>query len=132
MNGTGYLLAAFYYLNETPELLCYIILYLKERMSSIADKDTYGVYTGIEDGAATFALFDDGGIVGRTAMAPEDLPVNTENGDHFWVEIEDGDIVELQFDPELTAQSQEEAQDAVETHRKMQELGRQELNDDDE
>lgn len=52
-------------------------------MSSIADKDTYGVYTGIEDGAATFALFDDGGIVGRTAMAPEELPDDTENEDHF-------------------------------------------------
>jgi hypothetical protein len=101
-------------------------------MSSIADKDTYGVYTGIEDGAATFALFDDGGIVGRTAMAPGDLPDDTDNGDHFWVEIEDGDIVELQYDPELTAHSQEEAQDAVKTHRKMQELGRQQLDDENE
>lgn len=101
-------------------------------MSSIVDKDTYGVYTGIEDSAATFALFDDDGTVGRTAMAPEDLPDDTDNGDHFWIEIEDGDIMGLQYDPELTAQRQAKAHDAVGTHRKMQELGRQQLDDENE
>lgn len=62
-------------------------------------------------------------------MVPEDVPDGTEFEDHFWVEIEDGEITALQFDPELTEQKREKYQAAEEIHRKMQELSRQASND---
>lgn len=73
----------------------------------MSENDKYVVYTGIEDGAATFALYErasdrDRGVRGL-AIPPEDVPAGTENGDHFWVDLdENGKINNLYFDEELT------------------------------
>lgn len=94
----------------------------------------YVVYTGIEDGAATFVLCerddDRDRSIRRLTLPPEDVPEGTSIEDHFWVEIdENGEIIELQFDPSFTAQKSEEYQDAVETHKQIQERERQRLDD---
>lgn len=105
------------------------------------EKDKYVVYTGIEDGAATFALFeidhdkyfDSDRLVGQIAIDPENVPEGTESEDHFWVELnEDKEITELQFDPELTKKKLAEAQDSVEKFKQLQEREKQRLNDDAE
>jgi hypothetical protein len=101
-------------------------------MTSISDKDIYAVYTGIEDGAATFSLYDDSGVVTQFTMLPENVPDGTAYQDHFRVKIDGREITDLQFDSELTAQKKEGYRDVVETFREMQERGRSELTDAEE
>lgn len=93
-------------------------------------KDKYAVYHGTKEGVADFALYDEGGIIRGETMDPEDVPAGTEYQDHFWVEIEDREIVELQFDPELTEKKKKEYQDVAEAHKQMQKLSRQERDED--
>jgi hypothetical protein len=101
-------------------------------MTSTPDRDVYAVYTGIEDGAATFSLYDDSGVVTQFTMRPENLPDGTAYQDHFRVRIDDREITDLQFDSELTSKKKEEYRGVVETFRQMQERGRSELTDDEE
>lgn len=97
------------------------------------EEDTYVVYTGFEDGAATFSLYDDGGVVTKLTISPEYVPSGTDIGDHFWINHADGDgNVKLQFDPEFTAQKQEKARAAVEMYRDLQESDRSDLNETDD
>lgn len=106
-------------------------------MTSIEDNDKYVVYHGIEDGAAIFSLFtrdpdlDFDRAVRRMTMDPDDVPPETEFEDHFWVEIEENEIVTLQFDPEFTEEKKETYKEVEKIHQEMQEASRQELNDDD-
>lgn len=101
------------------------------------ENNKYVVYTGIEDGAATFALYErasdrDRGIRGL-AIPPEDVPEDTKNGDHFWVDLdEDGEINELYFDAEFTNEKQEGYQETVEKFNKLQNRDRKELGGDGE
>lgn len=99
----------------------------------MSDGDKYVVYTGIEDGAATFSLYDDGGVVTRLTMTPEDVPSGTEIGDHFWVDHdEENDIVRLRFDPDYTSQKQEKARTAVRKYRELQKSDGKELSEDND
>jgi hypothetical protein len=99
-------------------------------MTSAPDRDIYAVYTGIEDGAATFSLYDDSGVVTQFTMLPESVPDGTAYQDHFRVKIDGREITDLQFDSKLTAQKKEEYRGVVEKFREMQERGRSELTDD--
>lgn len=104
-------------------------------MSPVEDKDKYVVYHGIEDGAATFSLFDtnyeNDRLVRQITLLPNEIPDGIEYQDHFWVQIEDGEIVELQFDSELTEQKLAEAQDAAEVFEKWQEMDEQKRTEED-
>lgn len=97
----------------------------------MSDKNKYVVYTGIEDSAATFTLYDSGGPVRQVAMSPDQIPEGTEYQDHFWVQIEDGNIASFKFDSELTEQKREENQDAVEMYKDWQEYDKETRNRDD-
>lgn len=69
---------------------------------------------------ADFALYDAGGIVRGVTMTPEAILEGTEYQDHFWVKMENEEIVELEFDPEFTEKKKEEYRDVAETHKRMQ------------
>lgn len=90
----------------------------------IMKEDKYVVYHGMKEGMADFALYDKGGIIRGVTMDPEEVPTEIEYQDHFWVEIEDGDIVNLQFDSELTEKKKEEYQNAAEIHEQMRNLSK--------
>lgn len=91
-------------------------------MTEEEDNDKYVVYTGIEDGAATFSLYDNGGIITQLTISPDDVPPGTDIGDHFWVDLDEADdIAELYFDPQLTTQKKKEAESAVEKYKKLKE-----------
>jgi hypothetical protein len=108
-------------------------MWLRERGTRMVDKGKYVVYTGIEDGAATFSLYDDGGVVTQLTTSPKDIPSRTEIGDHFWVDhAVKGDTIELRFDSEFTSQKQEEAQTAVRKYRELQKSDRKKLGKDDD
>lgn len=97
----------------------------------MTEQDKYVVYHGIEDGAATFGLYDDEGAVRRVTMSPDEVPAGTEIGDHFWVELnEDSEISKLKFDSEFTDKKQEQYQEAVDKFKQMQEMGRQKMEED--
>ncbi len=107
-------------------------------MSQGEDNDKYVVYHGIKEGAAIFSLFrrdpdlEYDRPVRRVTMDPDDVSSETEFEDHFWVEIEENEIVDLQFDPEFTKKKKDKYQEVEDIHKEMQEIGRQELHDDDE
>lgn len=97
------------------------------------DKDRYVVYTGTENGAATFSQYDDSGVVTQLTMTPESVPSGTEIGDHFWVDPdEESDIVRLRFDSDLTSQKQKEAQTAVRKYRELQKNDGTELSEEND
>lgn len=97
------------------------------------EEDTYVVYTGIEDGAATFSLYDDGGVVTQLTISQKYVPSGTDIGDHFWIDlVQDDGIVNLRSDSEYTAQKQEEAQTTVKKYRELQEHDRANLNENDD
>lgn len=105
-------------------------------MSPIEDKDKYVVYNGIEEGMATFSLcdrnYEEDRIVDQIAIPPEDVPEGTEYQDHFWVDLnEKGEIIEMRYDPEFTAQKTSEYQEAVDMFQKMQDQEKQRLDDDE-
>lgn len=97
----------------------------------MSDKDRYVVYTGVEDGAATFSQYDDSGVVTQLTMTPEEVPSGTEIGDHFWVDPdEESGVVRLRSDPDFTSQKQKEAQTAVRKYRELQKSDEKELSED--
>lgn len=99
----------------------------------MVDEDKYVVYTGIEDGAATFSLYDNGGVITQLTMTPDNVPSRVEIGDHFWIDVnEEGIIGELRFDAELTSQKQEATQTSVKKYRELQKRDGNELNKDDD
>lgn len=104
-------------------------MFVNQRMTSIEENDKYVVYHGIEDGAAIFSLFDTNyesdRLVRRMTTAPDLVPDETEYQDHFWVQIDDGEISELRFDPKLTEQQLADAQDAVDVFEKWKESDKQ-------
>lgn len=110
---------------------------MNQRMSPIEDKDKYVVYTGIEDGAATFALYErtsdrDKGVR-SLAMPPEDVPAEPENGDHFWVDLdENGEIEDLYFDEEFTNKKEDKYQETVNEFKKLQERDRKKIDENDD
>jgi hypothetical protein len=55
----------------------------------------YAVYTGIEDGAATFSQYDEGGVVTQFTMLPEDVPEETENDGQSAGNPQQNTVVEL-------------------------------------
>lgn len=105
-------------------------------MTQEEDNDKYVVYNGLEDGAATFSLYDRSyepeRIVDRITMRPQDVPEGAEIEDHFWVDLdEDGTIIRMDFDPEFTEKKQEEAQAGVDTFRELKKQEEQQSDNDD-
>jgi hypothetical protein len=74
----------------------------------------------IEDGVATFALFKDGDFQELVRYPVDDIPDGATVNDQFRPEFDDnGEIVALQYDEELTKREHEEYKEAMERRKEM-------------
>lgn len=76
-------------------------------------------YQDLEDGVATLILFENEEIVDDFYWSVEDMPDGAEPGDQYHPEFEDGELVALQYDEELTEQTFEEHQDALDWYNEI-------------
>jgi hypothetical protein len=81
------------------------------------------LFDEIEDEVATFVLYKDEGSRELFRYPIDDLPKGVDRdqfGCTFRPELDDnGDIVALHYDKELTEQSREEAEEAYEQYKEM-------------
>jgi flagellar motility protein MotE (MotC chaperone) len=79
-------------------------------------------FNEIEEGVATFALYKDEEFQEHLRYAVEDLPDgvdSTQLDDQFRPEFEDGEVVALHYDQELTEQKHEEFDEGDERYRQL-------------
>ena len=76
-------------------------------------------YHDREDGIATLRLVEDGDVQEHFRWSVDDMPDEAIPGDQYRPEFEDGELVAIHYDEELTAQKRKEFQDAVERHDAM-------------
>jgi hypothetical protein len=81
---------------------------MKERRLSYQDR---------EDGIATLTLFDDEKIIEDFYWDVEEMPDGAVPGDQYQPEFEDGELVALHYDEELTKKKRKEIEAAVERHQ---------------
>ncbi|UPM41647.1 hypothetical protein [Halocatena salina] len=74
-------------------------------------------YQDHEDGIATLILFENEKIIERFHKDVGELPDDAAIGDQYQPEIEDGELVAMQYDEELTKKKQKEVEDAIQRHR---------------
>lgn len=76
-------------------------------------------YHDHEDGVATLRLVEDGDFQEYLYLDVEELPDGAVPGDQYRPEFEDGELIGMQYDEELTAQKRKEFQDALKRHDEM-------------
>lgn len=76
-------------------------------------------YQELEDGVATLILFENEEILKHFSKPVDELPDGAEPGDQYQAEFEDGELVEMQYDEELTEKKREEFKDASEKYYEM-------------
>lgn len=76
-------------------------------------------YQEIEDRVATLILFENEEILKHFRKPVEELPDGAEPGDQYRSEFEDGELVAMEYDEELTKKKQEEFKDAREKYNEM-------------
>lgn len=76
-------------------------------------------YHELEDGIATLVLFEDDEIQEEFLWKVEDLPDGAIPGYQYRPEFEDGELVAMHYDEELTEKKREDFKDAVEWYNKM-------------
>lgn len=85
-----------------------LIIDMKERRLSYQDR---------EDGIATLILFENEKIIERFHRAVEELPDGAAIGDQYRPDIEDSELIAMQYDEELTKKKRKEVEDAIQRHR---------------
>jgi hypothetical protein len=73
----------------------------------------------IEDEVAQLKLYKDGEFEDYLRYRMEELPEEATKGDQFRPIFDDGEIVELRYDEELTEQEREKGREAVERYKEM-------------
>lgn len=76
-------------------------------------------YHDLEDSIATLKLFEDGDFQEYFHWNVEELPDGAEPGDQYRPEFEDGELVALQYDEELTEQKMEDFEESLEWLEEM-------------
>ncbi|WP_248903507.1 hypothetical protein [Halocatena marina] len=76
-------------------------------------------YHDLEDGIATLKVFEDSNFQGYLHWNVEELPDEAEPGDQYRPEFEDGELVALQYDKELTDQKWEDFEESREWLEEM-------------
>jgi hypothetical protein len=76
-------------------------------------------YHELEDGVVTLTLFEDGDMKEDFYWYVEDMPDGAEPGDQYRPEFEDGELVAIHYDEELTSQKRKEFQESIEWHDQM-------------
>lgn len=90
------------------------------------DDAYYAQYEKVTDNVAKFALSTDQGVVGSARIEEQDVPKEAEPGDFVRVNVEDGEIVDINFDSELNDKLQEQiGEKAKERHQKAQKIAEQ-------
>lgn len=77
------------------------------------------LYQELEGDVTTLVLFEDRDIIEDFYWDVEDMPDGAEPGDQYQPEFEDGKLVALHYDEELTAQKRKDFKDAIERHKEM-------------
>lgn len=78
-------------------------------------------YQDLEDGIATLILFEGRERLEEFYWDVEDMPDGAVPGDQYQPEFEDGELVALHYDKELTEKKQEDVEDAIEWYNEMTE-----------
>lgn len=74
-------------------------------------------YQGRDEDIATLILFENEEIVERFYRDVEELPEEATIGDQYRPEIEDGELVAMQYDEGLTKKKRKEVEEAIQRHR---------------
>lgn len=84
-------------------------------------KDRRLSYQDSEDGIAILVLFDNEETIDSFHVSIEELPEEASLGDQYQPEVEDGELVAMQYDEELTKRKREEVEEAIEQHKEPHE-----------
>jgi hypothetical protein len=76
-------------------------------------------YQDREDGIATLVLFKGRERLEDFYWDVEDLPDEAVPGDQYRPEFEDGELVAMHYDEELTEKKREDVKDAIKWHNEM-------------
>jgi hypothetical protein len=81
-------------------------------LADLTDGEYTAVVDAIEDGLATVFFEQDGAEVGSAVIDVETLPVDAHHADAILtVEVADGDLSQLSYDPDRTETRKQTAQD---------------------
>lgn len=73
----------------------------------------------VEDEIAQLKLYEDGEFQDYLRYHVEELPEGATKGDQFRPVFDDGEIVALHYDEELTEREREKGKEAVERYKEM-------------
>lgn len=76
-------------------------------------------FDGIKDGMAQLTLYINGDVREYFHTSLDNMPAETGLGDQFTPLLDDGTVVGLQYDRELSERKHEKGREAIETYNDM-------------